>query len=130
MNHPIRLRRNPDPSLLDELRKRPKDVVPRGCYCYTRRPERDTNRTIGVDTCPFWDIDEGRPAQENGYCHLLQAGDWENREPSPLLYCSPEFTKETGLKAGDMVEGSFGLVWDQCKECGVNDEEERWMSEA
>ncbi len=45
--------------------------------------------------CPFWDIDKTKPEQENGYCYYLKKGDWEN-------------------------EG-FNLLWDQCKECGVNE---------
>jgi len=48
--------------------------------------------------CEHWSIDETKPAQMNGYCGLLKSGDWEN----PM----------------------FGLLWDQCKECGINMEEE------
>lgn len=47
--------------------------------------------------CPHWEKRHDKPEQENGYCHYLQKGDWD-------------FT--------------FGLLWDQCKECGVNLDEE------
>jgi len=46
--------------------------------------------------CPFWDIDMDAPPQQNGYCHLLGSGDNED-------------------------EG-LGLLWDQCKICGLNDD--------
>lgn len=42
--------------------------------------------------CPYWCIDDNRPEQENGYCSYLDIGDWEME---------------------------FGLLWDQCKECGI-----------
>jgi hypothetical protein len=44
--------------------------------------------------CPFWWKDIDKPEQENGYC----------------LY----------MKKGDLDLGG-GLLWDQCKECGVNE---------
>lgn len=37
------------------------------------------------------------PEQENGYCSYLQKGDWDL---------------------------SLGLLWDQVKECGINEEPE------
>lgn len=46
--------------------------------------------------CPFWDSIEQFPKQGNGYCHFM--------------------------RCGDDVRG--GLLWDQCKECGINDNEE------
>lgn len=47
--------------------------------------------------CPYWDINKDKPSQENGYCHFLGEGDWESEHLS--------------------------LLWDQCKECGENEEE-------
>lgn len=54
-------------------------------------------------TCPFWDSIEGMPDQANGYCHWLQSGDWED-------------------------DGTF-LLWEMCKECGLNDDEESLYSD-
>lgn len=48
--------------------------------------------------CPFWDTMPSMDKQSCGYCHWLQKGDWEE-------------------------DGTF-LLWDQCKECGVNDDDE------
>lgn len=46
--------------------------------------------------CPFWDRIEQFPYQNNGYCHFLRKGD----------------------------DSLGGLLWDQCKECGVSDDHE------
>ena len=56
-------------------------VIPKGYYCYDEK------------VCPYWDLDELRPSQVNGFCWFLEMGDWE--------------------------EGVSEL-WDQCKCCGVN----------
>ena len=45
--------------------------------------------------CPFWGIDKTKPEQENGYCVFIPLNDWES-------------------------EG-FPLLWDQVKECGINE---------
>lgn len=47
------------------------------------------------EPCPYWSKSPFHPYQENGYCALLGKGDWE-------------------------LEG--GLLWDQCKECGIKDD--------
>ena len=63
--------------------------IPKGFYCYDY-----------IDgefyLCPFWNIDNEKPEQENGYCHFMGKGDWELN--------------------------SIALLWDQCKECDVNRE--------
>jgi hypothetical protein len=61
-----------------------KTLIPSGNYCYGK-----------THKCPFWDVIEEFPHQDNGYCHYLKSGDWQG-------------------------EG-IGLLWDQCKECGVNE---------
>lgn len=57
-----------------------KQYIPDGDLCYN---------------CPFWDKDETKPIQMNGYCHYLKRGDWE--------------------------ENRYGLLWDLVKECGIKD---------
>ena len=47
--------------------------------------------------CPYWSKRKDKPDQENGYCEYLKKGDWEH-----------DF---------------FGLLWDQVKECGENDDD-------
>lgn len=76
--------------------------IPRGLYCYRYRkfiPSKDGSPPlIKVKSCPYWDIVEGKPYQENGYCHYLKQGD-------------------TDFSCG------YGLLWDQCKECGVKNDD-------
>jgi hypothetical protein len=47
--------------------------------------------------CPYWCWDERYPDDEVGYCKHL--------------------------KSGDRDEDGVGLLWDQVKECGVNEYE-------
>lgn len=54
--------------------------------------------------CPYWKRNGMKRAQENGYCRLLKTGDWER--------------VRNGKRMG------FGLLWDQVKECGINDNDE------
>jgi len=50
--------------------------------------------------CPYWDCIEHFPHQSNGYCHFLRRGD----------------------------DARGGLLWDQCKECGVGDDmKDQWF---
>ena len=49
-------------------------------------------------TCPFWNKIVDFPKQNNGYCHYRKQGDWQM--------------------------GSVGLLWDQCKCCGINETRE------
>lgn len=68
---------------------RVRQLVPHGGYCYDKR-----------GSCPFWSRFDGiYPSQSNGYCSLMERGDWM-RGP-----------------------GGTSLLWDQCKECGINENE-------
>lgn len=86
------LKINKAPKVKDE------SLIPSGMYChghivYTKKG------TQGI--CPYWDYDDEKPRQENGYCHFLGWGDW-----API--------------AGNGNTGpAFTLLWDQCKECGI-----------
>lgn len=72
-------------------------VIPPGGYCYsiTEAPSAANGFRLKTRTCPYWSSDLQRDEQEGGYCSYLKRGDWEG----------------PGL----------GLLWDQVKECGVND---------
>lgn len=82
-------------------------LIPQGMYCYTRvpDPEGDARRAAtGIPyipgryvMCPFWEQRADKPSDQNGYCRAMKAGDW------------------MGHPNGTM------LLFDQCKECGVND---------
>jgi len=60
--------------------------IPKGPYCYG---------TNGI-CCPYWKEEEGRPYQLNGYCELLEIGDW-------------------------MDDPRAGELWDQIKVCTINE---------
>lgn len=89
----------PKVSVEDAL-KEPEKWIPEGIYCY-RPDEFDGHIDIFNGTaylCPFWDADYNKDTMECGYCHYLKWGDWE--------------------------ADRLSLLWDMCKECGVNDYEE------
>lgn len=67
-------------------------VIPVGMYCYEWVGTADNGDPVWKN-CPYWSRVDGRDEQENGYCSYMEKGDWE-------FY--------------------MGLLWDQCKECGVN----------
>jgi len=50
------------------------------------------------ENCPYWDRSSKHNEQDNGYCWYLEEGDWQER--------------------------SAGLLWDQCKICGINDDDD------
>ena len=80
-------------------------IIPHGAYCY------DEN---GV--CPYWSYDKERHEQECGYCAYLEKSDYDlNREPRWIEPDSdtPVSANELGLP--------FSLLWDQIKECNIND---------
>ncbi len=91
-------------------------VIPKGLYCYTMS---DT----GDNVCPYWKSDKRHHKYENGYCSYLEKGDWDlNKEPGiewmefrgkRVNYNPPKSPAELGLMDS--------LLWDQCKECGINE---------
>lgn len=106
----------------------PEKYIPYGYYCYNE----DGN-------CPFWDSKPGEfPNQEDGYCHLLEKSDWElNEEAQHTTHIVYSVDKELEGKTIaeidddnyiDPVSGlkthfPMSLIWDQCKECGINMQE-------
>ncbi len=41
--------------------------ISKGYYCYDKN-----------DLCSYWSKDLTKPNQENGYCHYLKKGDWDD----------------------------------------------------
>lgn len=56
---------------------------------------KDTDYCYADDCCVFWDRADDLPEHSSGYCSLLRKRDWEHP--------------------------GGGLLWDQCKECGINE---------
>jgi len=71
-------------------------VIPKGPYCYTinRIEHTDNGAIIHENICPYWSLDETKERQNNGCCSFL------------------------GITDAD----DGGLLWDQVKECGINDD--------
>lgn len=87
--------------------KNPEQYIPHGPYCY------DEN-----GPCPFWDMDETKTSQENGYCHYLQKGDSDLEKEMTLV------ERKTGeVSTGDNLPFPVSLLWDAVKMCDVNEEE-------
>lgn len=106
---------------------RNKARIPRGLYCYTVR-EIDKSGSIPViktKMCPYWDRDLDKPEQANGYCHFLGKGDWDiNATTDPVIIrCKqhPEYEGKHASECPDIPQIGWGLLWDQCKECGINE---------
>ena len=72
--------------------------IPHGVYCYTitETPTEENGWSFKTKVCPYWYSNPDQTYQMNGGCEYLQTGDWE--------------------------EGGTFLLWDQCKECGINDD--------
>ncbi|RWL23438.1 MAG: hypothetical protein EOR63_32125 [Mesorhizobium sp.] len=77
------------------------DVIPKGVYCY--RPlgpgheDAEGNFRYPIELCPYWAMDPSKPHQENGYCAFTKLADWEDN-------------------------GGITHLWDQVKECGIDDD--------
>lgn len=83
----------------EEAGENAENYIPKGCYCYTPVDMVEDLATgmprMLIKRCPFWAINPAHSSQMNGYCAYMGSGDWEN-------------------------DGTL-LLWDQVKECGVNE---------
>lgn len=82
-------------------------LIPKGMYCYDKN-----------GNCPLWDCDEELPNQMNGYCHYLEKGDMTLTDEAVVT--DNDGNVLTDEQKWELPFG-FGLLWDQCKECDLND---------
>ena len=92
--------------------KKNKKLIPSGMYCYTienGKPKR----------CPYWGIDDvHKYVNEYGYCSYLGKGDWDiNEEQGVQTWTRGNDNSTFEIPAHEMPTS---LLWDQCKECGIN----------
>jgi hypothetical protein len=103
--------------------KKDKTKIPKGFYCYTRK----NGKTID---CPYYRVIQERSKRLNGWCDFLGKGDLElalerAKHAWEMKTRQKDGTYKTGLipkvfKALMVKNGDFSLLWDQCKECGIN----------
>lgn len=96
-------------------------VIPKGMYCYKGLKQRKDNpmRLEVIGQCPYWDSNDEKPYQYNGYCWFLMKGDWTMNGEKEWV------DQKTGkVQTGDEMGLPTSLIWDMCKECGINDEED------
>ena len=85
-------------------------LIPKGQYCYTYEDGK-------FKPCPYWDTVDDAPSQYNGYCHFLEKGDLEIETEMVFI------DEKTGEKSmGNELPFPCSLLWDQCKECGINND--------
>ena len=87
-------------------------VIPAGYYCYAKT------------VCPYWYRVPGKGETECGYCSFLSKGDWEL---NPVYNKTNRIVQSANTDhVGKTVSEIFGddfpssLLFDQCKECGIN----------
>ena len=81
------------------------------CFNYFKIPKGEYCRH-----CPYWDLIDGLPHQESGYCHWLDIGDTDINNDN-----SREFKN---VKTGKIITAPempirVGLLWDGVKECNL-----------
>jgi hypothetical protein len=106
------------PKITQHMREHPEEFVPKGDYCHGKTRS---------DYCPFWNLDLEGKYQANGYCHLLEKGDVEIDRDMMNSGAITELDMKTGERkpvesADDMPPFCMSLLWEQCKECCINDE--------
>ena len=80
--------------------------IPTGIYC---------------DGCKYYHRVPCLTEQENGYCEYLGKSDWDiNREDDDVDFEVRRGDTVTIVKGKHLP--NMSLLWDGCKECGVNDD--------
>lgn len=87
--------------------------IPHGDYCYFR------NRS---QKCHYWVRRKDWPEQADGYCRYLGWGDMDKNSDSTIIMESINLkTREVTRTPAPEMPFGISLLWDQCKECGVNE---------
>ena len=103
-------------------------IIPKGDYCYTWKevPSESNNYRGKVSQCPYYDV-KNVDGVEFPWCNYLELGGipsadkwlgWGDGETAEKVLIEHFGSKET------MEEKlSLFLLFDSCKECGVNNED-------
>ncbi len=117
------------------MNKKDESVIPKGYYCHGKLVPKDGGGFDTPNLCPYWSCDPNKPEQENGYCSFLEKSDSDlnaeaNARGGVIYKRKKDGTMERIEYRPNEVPFPFdktSLLWDQCKECGINmedDEEE------
>ena len=105
--------------------KKDTKLIPKGLYCYTSlKVNKEGNKFEIVGICPYYKKVKNKHTQENGYCSFLGKGDWDlNKEQKweriKIVDGKEEVIEE---KSANEIGLPMSLLWDMCKECGINNE--------
>ena len=83
-------------------------LIPKGHYCYSY--DKDDK----MQKCPYWRCLPERPKQENGWCDFLQKGDTEIIAEGGYYQVDKNGNEISNSEIG------MSVLWDMCKECGIN----------
>lgn len=93
--------------------------IPRGPYCHF------PTKKCRCKPCRYWSINKEKSDvtswggyRNGGYCSYLKKGDWDINADDNIIFIN----KKTGERtpSSEMPFG-VGLLWDQCKECGIKE---------
>lgn len=86
------------------------DIIPKGPYCYTpiEAPHAGNGWKFKIKPCPYWQ-------RYNQQLHGDLPEEFQGAEQFQGAFCS-------FLEIGDWSENGTMLLWDQVKECGINDD--------
>lgn len=104
-------------------------VIPHGCYCYTWKevPSESNNYRGTVNRCPYYDV-KNVNGVEFPWCNYLELGgtpgdgNWAGWKDD--IKADEVLTKHFGSKEKMEEKLSLFLLFDGCKECGENVEDE------
>ena len=93
--------------------------IPKGFYCYTIKKGKYIN-------CPYWSKRKGRAEQESGYCSYLGEGDYERNRDKKIKYALIYYKGKKKIrdkpKTAEEIGLPMSLLFDQVKECGINED--------
>ena len=103
------------------------DAIPKGTYCYVPRKRRDDEPELTedgrfyIETCPHLTSKEFGGVKMP-WCSYLEAGGWDNREYSEDELKAIRSAFDSKSQQEETLR--LFLLWDGCKECGKNLEDE------
>lgn len=115
--------------------KKNSKLIPKGDYCYVTikvEKNKDSSKPPKLTLqgiCPYYRVIKSRPERLRGFCDYLEKGDLELAKERVKHNWGMIKHREGKQQKRDMTKkekemfaksGSMSLLWDQCKECGMN----------